>query len=730
MATLVLTTVGTALGGPLGGALGTLAGRAIDNAVFGSPKHEGARLKELAVTTSSYGSAIPRHFGTVRVAGSVIWATDLVEHKEKSGGGKGKPKVTTYSYTMSFAVALASRQIDGIGRIWADGNLLRGSNGDLKTGGAMRIYPGTENQAPDALIASDMGADAPAFRGIAYVVFEDLELSDFGNRIPALTFEILAGERSPEIITLLSHEDDLQSEMHLDGVTGISHETGSDLSFLAMIDAGFPLSIDASHGSLAVLGSGEVSASDAIELPPAIADSRGEFGQVTGAKRSRRAGNRQSAMCLRYYDQDRDFQPGLQRSRGVAGNGAIETVDFPACLTADAAHRIAQEMAERSLSGRERMAYRIATIDPAIRPGIHVKPKGSNSIWQVSGWEWLASGIELELRSVPQTKVSGIRSTGDAGSDRKPNDLTNGPTLLEAFELPWDGIGSNNQRKVYAAVSSSYPGWAGAALHVDVGDGLLLPVGPAERGRTIMGSVQSPLPNASPHLVDRTSTILVQLADPRFALTPASIDELSQGRNRARLGNEVIQFASANARGDGLWELSILLRGRGGTEHEIATHVADEAFILLDENLTPIDRDTIANNGSFDVVALGHADPQPVRSKLAASGLSLRPLSPVRAQLLDQTSRGGVLSIEWTRRARGAWSWPDEVGIPLIESREAYEVRFVDANDDALLWEVTDSRLDIDEATAADILSRPKPSRFEIRQIGDHARSLPLTFTF
>ena len=51
------------------------------------------------------------------------------------GGGKGKPKVTTYSYTASFAVALASRPIAGIGRIWADGNLLRGAAGDLKTGG-------------------------------------------------------------------------------------------------------------------------------------------------------------------------------------------------------------------------------------------------------------------------------------------------------------------------------------------------------------------------------------------------------------------------------------------------------------------------------------------------------------------------------------------------------------------------------------------------------------------
>src|SRR6476661_3732852 len=126
MATLLLTAVGTALGGPLGGAIGALAGRSID--------------------------------------GTIIWATDLVEHKDKSGGKKGQPSVTTYAYTTSFAVALSSRPILGIGRVWADGNLLRGAAGDLKVAGAMRVHAGRGDQAPDPLIAAAQGAASPAFR--------------------------------------------------------------------------------------------------------------------------------------------------------------------------------------------------------------------------------------------------------------------------------------------------------------------------------------------------------------------------------------------------------------------------------------------------------------------------------------------------------------------------------------------------------------------------------------
>src|SRR5688572_22143380 len=91
MATIVFTALGTALGGPLGGALGSLVGSQIDRAVLGGGggRREGPRLRELAVTTSSYGTPLPRHFGTMRAPGTIIWATDLVETSETSGG-KGR----------------------------------------------------------------------------------------------------------------------------------------------------------------------------------------------------------------------------------------------------------------------------------------------------------------------------------------------------------------------------------------------------------------------------------------------------------------------------------------------------------------------------------------------------------------------------------------------------------------------------------------------------------------
>ena len=68
-----------------------LVGNQIDHAIFGGGDgREGPRLKELAVTTSSYGQPLPRQFGRMRVGGTVIWATDIRE-SSTTEGGKGRP---------------------------------------------------------------------------------------------------------------------------------------------------------------------------------------------------------------------------------------------------------------------------------------------------------------------------------------------------------------------------------------------------------------------------------------------------------------------------------------------------------------------------------------------------------------------------------------------------------------------------------------------------------------
>ncbi len=214
MATLVLGAVGSAIGGAFGGAIlgfsgaaiggfiGSTIGSVVDNWIVSSlapaQRIEGARLDSLRITSSTEGAVIPRLFGRMRIGGNIIWATDFREevNTTSQGGGKGSgPKVTTteYLYFASFAVALCEGEITGIGRIWADGKPM-----DM-TGATWRWYPGDEAQTPDPYISARMGAaSTPAYRGTAYVVFEELNLSAFGNRLPQISFEVFRPLADPD----------------------------------------------------------------------------------------------------------------------------------------------------------------------------------------------------------------------------------------------------------------------------------------------------------------------------------------------------------------------------------------------------------------------------------------------------------------------------------------------------------------------------------------------------
>jgi hypothetical protein len=153
MATIVLSAVGAIVGGPIGAAVGAVIGQQVDKIIFAPGTRQGPRLGDLALQTSSYGNAIPKLFGTVRVAGTVIWATDLKETRTRQSNGKGRGSTDVYSYSASFAVALSARPIESIGRIWADGKLLRGVAGDFKSETGFRFYNGNDGQALDPMIA-------------------------------------------------------------------------------------------------------------------------------------------------------------------------------------------------------------------------------------------------------------------------------------------------------------------------------------------------------------------------------------------------------------------------------------------------------------------------------------------------------------------------------------------------------------------------------------------------
>lgn len=197
-----MSSVGQAVGGIVGAVvgfftpLGPIYGAQIGMMVGGvldPPRTEGPRLEDLTAQTSVYGAFIPRLYGTTAVTGNVIWiqGDKLIERSVESDG-KGGPVVTNFEYFATFAVGLCEGPIDGVRRIWIGGQLwYDAGSDDLSTiiasnenAGTFTLYTGTDTQLADPLIQADRGAaNVPAYRGLAYIVFDELPLKDYGNSL-------------------------------------------------------------------------------------------------------------------------------------------------------------------------------------------------------------------------------------------------------------------------------------------------------------------------------------------------------------------------------------------------------------------------------------------------------------------------------------------------------------------------------------------------------------------
>ncbi len=188
----------------LGAAIGGAIGAAVDPPK--GPNIVGPRLTDLSVQTASYGSAIPRVYGTCAVYGTVVWIENnqLRETKSttksggKGGGGGGGGKTTTYSYSATLAIVLCQGPIAGVRRIWAGSKLIYDAGDSSVTGmiassaavAGITIYTGDDTQMPNDRMQMTLGAgNVSAWRGIAYAVIEDFQLAEYGNSLLGCPFK-------------------------------------------------------------------------------------------------------------------------------------------------------------------------------------------------------------------------------------------------------------------------------------------------------------------------------------------------------------------------------------------------------------------------------------------------------------------------------------------------------------------------------------------------------------
>ena len=538
MATLVLTVVGGIVGGPVGAAIGAAVGQQVDAAIFKPKGREGPRLADLKVQASTYGQQIPKLFGTMRVAGSVIWATDLIERRTKSGGGKGRPSVTEYSYAVSLAVALSSRPIRAVRRIWADGNLLRGSSGSFRERCVFRSHDGGEDQAVDPLIAAALGpAAASAFRGLAYAVFEELELAAFGNRIPSLTFEVEADAGTVDagsVANALLGDPARAAGLWPFGGYAASGDRARDaLTPLFDADAVRLRSAPADWRLL------PAEAEQPILAPGAYSESRRDWSASDIAEHRRMPlGALPASIRLRHYEPERDYQLGQQMAV-VAGGGAREDrMDLPAVLAAGSARALAQRLAASATDGRETIVWEADLAALALLVGGLIMLPDAG-VWRIASRSVKAASVRVELRRYRPPSVTEL--VADPGAPVVAPDWPDSEGVVRLFDLPSMGAAATAPRVLVAAAGGN-DGWRGADLWFRGGaDMEPVAIGTA-RPALALGALAAPLEPGPTGLFDRANSLVVELANSMMALESIGDAALLAGGNRAMVGGELLQF--------------------------------------------------------------------------------------------------------------------------------------------------------------------------------------------
>ena len=668
MATLILGSVGRVFGGPIGGLIGSIAGGLVDRSLFGGSSG-GGRLGNLEVQSAAYGEPIPIVIGRMRAAGNLVWSSGISET-----AGSGKSGGSGYSYAASFAVALAAGPITGVGRIWADGTEIRSDAGFFASPVTMRLYFGSEMQSVDPLIGAAEGSRAaPAYRGIAYAVFEDLPLAEFGNRIPNLTFEIIVGDDGA-----------------LDMGMALQMLVGSEGRALAQVSGMFPAIIGhvaARAGSIAdniaplVALSGAAMASDEAlilvgetgsyrELPLSDCHAHGQNDDIIRDRQTRQGSDMAVATVeLGYFDSERAFQAGLQRARR-SGPGSLLQQSISSAMPAPMAKHLAATLLARAEAARISINVRLPWRHLGVRPGMQVRFADDNRLWRVRATRFEGFVVQLDLERV-DGQVAPERPA-DAGRALQFAALPAGETTVQWLDLPILPGEAPVAPRLWLAAAGAAPGWRRATLAISRDEGFSYQAAGAIAGGGVQGVAASVLPPGTTAAWDRFSSVDIELLSEAMWLQPVNEAAVLAGANLALLGDEIVQFMRADMLAPRRFRLSGMLRGRQGSEAAVASHAAGERFVLLDPaTLLPVDLPVEAIGRSMFARSLGSGDASVGVVAVRVGGRALMPLSPTQLRLWRD---GDDFVAGWVRRSRSGFGWADFIDAPLGEANEAYRV--------------------------------------------------------
>ena len=205
---------GAAWGFTIGSTLGSVAGQVFwPEQADKPPSQPPPQPHETRLQLSSWGMPIPIQYGDGRMAGNIIYMSDIVETIETVTSKDDNYRYHEYTktYTATFAIAFCEGPVPGISRIWMNRKVIadwRDPAGDYYPIGDIglfaanldtsiaraetffSVYLGSEDQTADTTIAALItDAETPAYKGLCYIVFKDFPIGEFSG-VPQIEIEI------------------------------------------------------------------------------------------------------------------------------------------------------------------------------------------------------------------------------------------------------------------------------------------------------------------------------------------------------------------------------------------------------------------------------------------------------------------------------------------------------------------------------------------------------------
>ncbi len=167
-------------------------------------------------------------------------------------------------------------------------------------------------------------------------------------------------------------------------------------------------------------------------------------------------------------------------------------------------------------------------------------------------------------------------ATGTTGDPVTPP----GTSLAGPSRFAWLNVSmlSDSEDKIgfYVAVAGYLDGWHGAVVQASVDGGTtFIDIADIDNA-CVMGSTLTALPAAEADTIDWINTVRVRVSDELDSITMA---ELFKERNACVIGEELCQFQTATFIEAGVYDLSVLTRGRLNSTP--ATHAVGSRFVLL-----------------------------------------------------------------------------------------------------------------------------------------------------